>query len=177
MTFPDFFRAMWGVDPFPWQIALAEKVQKDGAWPSPLGLPTAAGKTSVIDLAIFALAMGWACAARRIFFIVDRRIVVDEAGERARRIAQRLRDAEQETDLAKKRTLIQIPGQLIALGAEEGFPLLTSTLRGGQLRDDAWTRTPIQPTVCCSTVDQIGSRLLFRGYGLLCEVRGLFMRL
>ena len=171
MTFRDFFRGMWSVDPFPWQLAVAEKVEKDGTWPSPLGLPTAAGKTSLVDLAIFALAMNWACAARRIFFIVDRRIVVDEAGERARRIAQRLRNAEQESDPAQKRTLIQIRGQLIALGAEEGCPLLTSTLRGGQLRDGAWTRTPIQPSVCCSTVDQIGSRLLFRGYGCSASAR------
>ena len=99
------------------------------------------------------------------FFIVDRRIVVDEAGERAQQIAKRLRDAEQETDSDRRRVLIEIRSKLIALGAEEDCPLLTSTLRGGQLRDDAWTRTPVQPTVCCSTVDQIGSRLLFRGYG------------
>jgi CRISPR-associated endonuclease/helicase Cas3 len=171
MTFPDFFEALWSEDPFPWQIALAEKIEQEGVWPSPLGLPTAAGKTSVIDLATFALAMGWACAARRIFFIVDRRIVVDEAGERARRIAQRLLDAEQEGHPTRKRSLIEIRNKLISIGAEENCPLLTSTLRGGQLRDDAWTRTPIQPTVCCSTVDQIGSRLLFRGYGCSAGAR------
>jgi CRISPR-associated endonuclease/helicase Cas3 len=45
-------------------------------------------------------------------------------------------------------------------------PLDVYALRGGMYRETAWTRSPLQPTVIASTVDQVGSRLLFRGYGI-----------
>ena len=45
-------------------------------------------------------------------------------------------------------------------------PLIARRLRGGAPLERDWARTPTQPTILCSTVDQIGSRLLFRGYGV-----------
>jgi CRISPR-associated endonuclease/helicase Cas3 len=44
------------------------------------------------------------------------------------------------------------------------LPLEVSTMRGGMHRDNAWADEPSQPLICVSTVDQTGSRLLFRGY-------------
>ncbi len=159
MTFANFFRAVWGHDPFPWQSRLAAEVLK-GKW-HPIGLPTAAGKTALIDIAVYALAMGVPGAPRRIFFVVDRRVIVDEAADRARTLAEKLRTAPEGSELR------QIADSLRALngGAEPIEPLAVGILRGGIERDDSWTESPLQPLVICSTVDQVGSSLLFQGYG------------
>src|SRR5712692_8732291 len=84
--FMRFFKDCNGYDPFPWQMRLCTQVL-EGSWPRVVGLPTASGKTAIIDVAVFSLAADapWAC--RRIAFVVDRRVVVDEAAERAQRIA------------------------------------------------------------------------------------------
>lgn len=163
--FVSFFHALYGAtsDPFPWQNRLMERVF-NGDWPQVIALPTASGKTACIDIAVFALAYQAHLTAeartapRRIFFVVDRRVIVDEAFERARHLAHALKNAE-------NGVLKTVADRLRFLaGGDE--PLACFQLRGGLYRDDNWARTPIQPTVIASTVDQIGSRLLFRGYGL-----------
>src|SRR3981081_520406 len=93
--FSAFFKAVHGYEPFPWQALLAKRVVETGCWPRLLDLPTAAGKTAAIDVAIFHLA----CEAPRglsrraplrMLFVIDRRIVVDAATERALKIAKAL---------------------------------------------------------------------------------------
>ena len=168
--FGAFFGALYGdhegkpVEPFPWQQRLVKRVC-NGDWPACIAVPTASGKTACIDIAVFALAVqanagGRRTAPRRIFFVVDRRVIVDEAFERAKHLACKLKTAEDGV-------LRQVADQLRKLtGSEGGNPLECYELRGGVYRDNTWVRTPTQPTVICSTVDQIGSRLLFRGYGV-----------
>ena len=103
-------------------------------------------------------------APRRIFFVVDRRVIVDQAYERAQEIAKKLYQAEDGVLRVVADSLRQI-----AFGATAGYecetPLRAYALRGGMYRSEAWARDPLQPTVVASTVDQVGSRLLFRGYG------------
>jgi CRISPR-associated endonuclease/helicase Cas3 len=161
--FDAFFAALYGYDPFPWQARLARQVARDGHWPVVLNLPTSAGKTAVIDIAVFNLALqaGRKDKERntplRTFFVVDRRIVVDEAFDRTRAIRDRLRNS------GGAGILGEIARRLSHFGGE---PLHVAVLRGGMYRDNAWAKSPAQPTVCLSTVDQVGSRLLFRGYGV-----------
>ena len=192
--FADFFAALWGEQaaPFAWQSALTERVMDASrgpastsaaepaspgtrgsrSWPEVIALPTGAGKTACLDIAVFALAAqahrvgsGRAMTApRRIYFVVDRRIIVDEAHDRARRLARKLEAAEGgilKTVADRLRRLAG--GGTTRLDGER--PLAVHSLRGGMYRSEAWARNPLQPTIVASTVDQIGSRLLFRGYG------------
>ncbi|BBL77196.1 hypothetical protein [Methylomagnum ishizawai] len=136
-------------------------------WPDAIALPTASGKTACLDIAVFALAAAALntpateplAAPRRIFFVVDRRVIVDEAFKRARHIARALRGA-------PDGVLGTVAGALRGLaGGEAWEPLACFQLRGGMYRSDAWARSPAQPAIIASTVDQLGSRLLFRAYG------------
>jgi CRISPR-associated endonuclease/helicase Cas3 len=161
--FSPFFREVHGVDPFPWQRTLLERVAKTGGWPGVLELPTGCGKTAAIDIALFHLALDASKgearrAAVRIAFVVDRRLVVDDAYARA----HKLQDA-----LTNPRGAItaRVATELRVLSLD-GPPLIARRMRGGIPREEDWARTPSQPTVLCSTVDQVGSRLLFRGYGV-----------
>lgn len=167
-AFSDFFKALWGDDkePFPWQMMLAEKVSH-GRWPDAIDLPTAAGKTACIDIAVYGLAaqaekpLAEGTAARRIWFVVDRRIVVDEAFERAQKLAAKLSDKLAPSPVRSvSERLLTIRGL-----PSRQRPLAVGRLRGGVLRDDGWARIPSQAAVITSTVDQLGSRLLFRSYG------------
>jgi CRISPR-associated endonuclease/helicase Cas3 len=92
--FAGFFRECWGHDPFPWQSAFARRVCL-GNWPQYVCVPTGSGKTGCLDGAVFALAFQASqpvesrTAGRRIFFIVNRRVIVDEAFNRAEKLAER----------------------------------------------------------------------------------------
>lgn len=159
--FDDFFKAVYGYPPFLWQSMLARRVAAEG-WPEGIDLPTASGKTACLDIAVFTLALSaeqedGSSRPRRIFFVVDRRIVVDEAAERAKRLAEKLQEAE-------SGILQEVADRLRDL-AGSGEPLVVARMRGGTLRDDRWVENPAQPAIITSTVDQVGSRLLFRGYG------------
>ena len=173
-AFAEFFTALWGHPPFAWQQALADRVleREDAPWPEAIALPTASGKTACLDIAVFALAAQASrlsrkqtiTAPRRIFFVVDRRVIVDAAHERAQGLADRLESAEEGILKTVADSLRQIArGELT--GAQDVRPLAAHVLRGGMYRSEAWARNPLQPTVVVSTVDQVGSRLLFRAYG------------
>ena len=154
--FARFFQDVHGCEPFPWQQRLTEQVLDTG-WPSVVDLPTGTGKTALLDIAVFALAARPSESPRRIVFVIDRRIVVDQVCKRARQIQERLQEGD-------TRVLRSVMGSLGELGG--GKPLGVAALRGGIPIDREWTHRPDQPWVLVSTVDQFGSRLLFRGYGV-----------
>jgi CRISPR-associated endonuclease/helicase Cas3 len=158
--FAEFYSAIHpGRGAFPWQEALARRVVHDRRWPAVIDVPTGLGKTSVLDVAVFLAALGGAPARRRIFYVVDRRLVVDEAYKHAERISQALNDP-------GANGIVEWVAKQLRPAGNSGAALEVTRMRGGTTWDRTWLERPDQHAIVTGTVDQIGSRLLFRGYGV-----------
>ena len=167
--FGSFFKGIYGYPPFPWQQRLVDRLAAEDEWPEVLDLPTGTGKTAALDAAVFHLALRTdelSRAAVRISLVVDRRLVVDDAYERAQGIAKKLADPDTIAEARQRNAVVEVASRLNKLAEPNQCPLVVQRLRGGAPLEHEWVRTPTQPTILCSTVDQVGSRLLFRGYGV-----------
>lgn len=148
-SFNDAFATLTCHRPFPWQEELYQKFLT-GSLPSRCHLPTGVGKTNIIALWLLALANG-ADLPRRLVYVVNRRTVVDQ------------------TTAEVERLLKNLPKLQIS-----GFDKLAiSTLRGQFADNREWSADPSRPAVIVGTVDMIGSRLLFSGYGVGFKARPL----
>lgn len=138
MTFSEFYRRRRALEPFPWMERLAERFAA-ADWPEIIDLPTGSGKSDLV------FAWAWArrqnnAVPRRLWMVSDRRVIVDQTFETARHL--------------------------------EGVDVHVSRLRGGLVREEIDVADPtaniLDPTadqIISTTVDQFGSRLLFRAYG------------
>ncbi len=164
-TFKQFYEAVHGGrSPFPWQIRLADEVLEHGWSGLLLDLPTGTGKTSALDIALYCLARAPRQMPRRTLLVVDRRIVVDQGADHAR-------DLQRALDAATTGPAHVVANALRGLaehskGETESSCLSVAVMRGGMPRDNDWARRPDMPVLGVSTVDQVGARLLFRGYGV-----------
>ena len=140
--FDDCFHALTGNAPLEWQERLFRDHFLNDDIPATLDLPTGLGKTSVMAIWYLAMKAG-ACLPRRLVYVVDRRAVVDQATTIADEIKNRSGDN----------------------------ALCVSTLRGRHVDNRAWLADPVAPAIIVGTVDMIGSRLLFSGYGVSRKMR------
>ena len=161
--FPAYFHACHGHFPYPWQVRLTETVLETEQWPEVIALPTGSGKTAALDTAVFSLAVRPETFPRRVVFVIDRRIIVDQVYERANAIKTALMEAREGILSRVRNCLYELTDDHESGG---GDPLGVAALRGGVPIDNEWASRPDQPWVVVSTVDQFGSRLLFRGYGV-----------
>ena len=167
--FREFHEEVHGYPPFPWQQRILDEVLENRWFPDLVDVPTGTGKTTLMDIAVFALAVDASDHAtarwmpRRIFLVVDRRIIVDQAGNRALKLSRLL---EQAHESRNGPTALRRVAEALSSLTGGGTPLSPAVLRGGTIRDDNWARRPDQPVLGASTVDQVGSRLLFSGYGV-----------
>lgn len=149
-TFARCFHLLTGNDPFPWQAALYQRFISDSAdnIPASLAIPTGLGKTCVLAIWLLAYKHCPERVPRRLVYVVNRRTVVDQTTEEATRLQANARK----------------------VGIEQ---LAVSTLRGQFADNREWSADPASPAVICGTVDMIGSRLLFSGYGVGFKARPL----
>ena len=154
-TFSDLTRTNGGEGfaPFPWQERLLVHFL-NAHLPRVVDIPTGLGKTSVMALWLIARAEG-ANLPRRLVYVVDRRAVVDQATRFADLLRRNVPDA-----MADKLQLDQGAG---------GLPI--STLRGGFADNRDWLEDPSKPAIIVGTIDMVGSRLLFEGYGVSRRMR------
>ncbi len=141
-----------GETPFPWQQALLQRLLA-GKLPRALDIPTGLGKTAAMAIWLVARAAG-APVPRRLVYVVDRRAVVDQSTK----VAEELRGLV-DGDASLRQ----------ALGLDRSLPI--STLRGQFADNREWLEDPSSPAIILGTVDMIGSRLLFSGYGVSRKMR------
>ena len=173
-SFEEFYGAIHGRDPFPWQSRLARLVVDEG-WPAEIGVPTGLGKTATLDIAVWALSVqadvepSRRTAPTRIWYVVNRRLLVDAASDHADRMGRLLSDPNGSDGVhggaGGRRTLQRIGDALRSIGGGGDEALFVRRLRGG-IADRARPAHTGQPAIICATVPMYGSRLLFRGYGV-----------
>ena len=94
------FKSLTGYSPFPWQQRLFDEWLSCGKLPSLMDIPTGLGKTAVMAIWLLARADG-AQLPRRLVYVVDRRVVVDQATEFAESLRKNL--ASKELELVRNR--------------------------------------------------------------------------
>lgn len=177
-SFSEFFAELnQGFEPFPWQTGLANRAAH-GDWPEFISVPTGSGKTTCLEIAVYALARqallppAERTAPRRIFFIVNRRVIVDEAFRRAQQMVVSLSHPSDNMPacgaIAEALRSLNPVNKLFS-NRRHLLPLDCVQLRGAIYRDQRWALSLLQPMIIASTVDQMGSRLLFRGYGVTAQ--------
>lgn len=148
-----------GLNPYRWQSRLF-LLFLQGNIPNALDVPTGLGKTSVMGIWLASRALG-SPVPRRLVYVVDRRAVADQATTEAERLAVNLAamlDGGVGPDVAKV--------WRSKLGLQPGEKLPISTLRGQYADNRLWLENPARSAIVVGTVDMIGSRMLFEGYGV-----------
>ena len=140
IDFENAFEQLTGNRPFPWQSKLFHRMRLGPeSIPARCDIPTGLGKTSVIAVWLLAREVSPALP-RRLVYVVNRRTVVDQTTFEVEKYKKRLK--------------------------EQGRDIAVSTLRGQFADNREWSADPSREAIICGTVDMIGSRLLFGGYGI-----------
>lgn len=171
--FGAFFAALnEGHDPFSWQEEVLDHICEHGVWPDRINAPTGSGKSSVVDIHLFANALAAVGAAprvpRRLCVTVGRRALVDSQADRAREILkcmeEALADGSGEPDILR-RVAEALQSFQTRNDKEKRAPFETGHIRGELSNRDLPVTDISACAIIAATPDMYGSRALFRGYG------------
>lgn len=172
--FGDFFAALnEGHAPFSWQEEVLDHICEHGVWPERINAPTGSGKSSVVDIHLFANALAAVGAAprvpRRLCVTVGRRALVDSQVDRAREkildlMEKALTNESGESDILRR--VVEALQSFQTRNDKDG----NDPFEVGHIRGELSNRTlPVTDISACAiiaaTPDMYGSRALFRGYG------------
>lgn len=168
MVFPDFAQFYGAIHsgrtPYDWQQRLADRAAK-GDWPKWVVAPTGMGKTTAILIALWALARQIDSGAprtmpQRIFHVIDRRTVINQAAEEVEKAASDINGATEGSVLYPVRKALET-----LLGPGDETAVITQAIHGQTPRGKDWMRAT-GAVIVSTTSHQFVSRLLFRGYGV-----------
>lgn len=166
--FDSSFEALTDHRPLHWQRRLFLMLSS-GQVPTFCNLATGLGKTSVIPIWLLALAWqadhGSVTLPRRLVYVVNRRTVVDQATGVVERMRERLLAPVDPRWSRCEDVLRGLARALKTLASTDERFLAVSTLRGELADNEEWKADPARPAIIVGTVDMIGSKLLFSGYG------------
>ena len=172
--FGAFFAALnGGHRPFSWQEEVLDHICEHGVWPERINAPTGSGKSSVVDIHLFANALAAVGAAprvpRRLCVTVGRRALVDSQVDRAReKILDRMEKAltnESGDPGILRRVAEALQSFQTRNDDQRSAPFEVGHIRG-ELSNRALPVTDISAcAIIAATPDMYGSRALFRGYG------------
>ena len=172
--FGEFFAALnGGHRPFSWQEEVLDHICEHGVWPERINAPTGSGKSSVVDIHLFANALAAVGAAprvpRRLCVTVGRRALVDSQVDRAREKILDLMEKALTNESGEPDILRRVAEALQSFQTrnddQRSDPFEVGHIRG-ELSNRALPVTDISAcAIIAATPDMYGSRALFRGYG------------
>ena len=171
--FSDFFAALnGGYAPFSWQEEVLDHICEHGVWPERINAPTGSGKSSVVDIHLFANALAAVGAAprvpRRLCVTVGRRALVDSQATRADKILECMEKAP--ADESAEQDILRRVAEALQSFQTRNDDQGSAPFETGHIRGELSNRNlPVTDISACAiiaaTPDMYGSRALFRGYG------------
>lgn len=171
--FGEFFAALNGGHyPFSWQEEVLDHICEHGVWPERINAPTGSGKSSVVDIHLFANALAAVGAAprvpRRLCVTVGRRALVDSQATRADKILDSLKKAP--ANESAEQDILRRVAEALQSFQTRNDDQGSDPFEVGHIRGELSNRTlPVTDISACAiiaaTPDMYGSRALFHGYG------------